>query len=81
MTAQILNITPARYGAGTTKYFFDARLPSGVKIYRMRLVETRNGTRVFGPRDGFGYSVSLPIELADQLAALAKEAVAHYGRS
>lgn len=82
MTATILNITPARFGAGGTKYFFDAEFANGVKIYRMRLAETRNGMRVFGPRDQFGYSASFPITLADELVILAqKEAVARYGRS
>ena len=81
-SATILNITPARNGAGGTKYFFDAEFPNGLKIYRMRLAETRNGLRVFGPKDNFGYSVTLPISLADELVVLAKqEAVARYGRS
>ena len=81
MTATILNISPAHNGAGTTKYFFDVAFPNGMKVYRMRLVQTRNGTRVFGPRDTFGYSISLPIEVADDLAEIAKkEAVARYGR-
>ncbi|NKC50446.1 hypothetical protein HED63_05240 [Ochrobactrum cytisi] len=71
----------ARWRWGT-KYFFDAEFPNGLKIYRMRLAETRNGLRVFGPKDNFGYSVTLPISLADELVVLAKqEAVARYGRS
>lgn len=78
---QILHIDPARSGAGNTRAFFDAELPNGVKLYRLRLVQSGNGYRVYGPRDGIGATVTLPLDLADQLAILARfrlEAVAHH---
>lgn len=71
MTARIFNVTPSRRSEGNTLAWFDAEFPNGVKIYRLKLVETRNGHRVYGPRDYIGQTISLPIELADQLAVLA----------
>ena len=71
MTARIFNVTPSRRSEGNTLSWFDAEFPNGVKIYRLKLVETRNGHRVYGPRDHIGQTISLPIELADQLAVLA----------
>ncbi|KAB2700287.1 DNA-binding cell septation regulator SpoVG [Ochrobactrum sp. 19YEA23] len=81
MTATILNISPARHSAGNVKAYFDVQLDSGLKLYRLRLTQGRNGYRVYGPRDQFGDTVTLPIALADQLAIIAKEAVASHGRS
>ncbi|PJR88120.1 hypothetical protein CN878_09030 [Ochrobactrum sp. 695/2009] len=71
MTARIFNVTPSRRGEGNTLAWFDAEFPNGLKIYRLKLVETRNGHRVYGPRDHIGQTISLPIELADQLAVFA----------
>lgn len=81
MTPILLSISPARHSAGNVKAFFDVQLDNGLKLFRLRLVRGRNGYRVYGPRDQFGDIVTLPIHLADQLAAIAQEAVASHDRS
>lgn len=72
---KILQIKPAPYGAGNTVARFDAELDNGVKLFRLQLVKTRNGIRVYGPKDEISHAYSLPIELADQLAILAKQSM------
>lgn len=70
MTIRVHNFTPARSGAGNTLAWFDAEFQNGLKIQRLKLVETRNGYRIYGPRDHIGPFVALPISLADEIAEL-----------
>lgn len=70
MTTSIHNFTPARHSAGNTLAWFDAEFPNGLKIQRLKLVQTRNGYRIYGPRDHIGPFVALPIPLADEIAEL-----------
>ncbi|MFK4823772.1 hypothetical protein ACI0FM_03080 [Paenochrobactrum sp. BZR 588] len=72
---KILQIRPVPKGAGNTVARFDVELENGVKLFRLQLVKTRNGTRVYGPKDDVSHAYSLPIELADQLAILAQKSM------
>lgn len=75
---KILSIRPAPPGSGNVRARFDAELDNGVKLYDLKLVHGRNGWRVHGPQHFGGHVVTLPIEIADQLAS---EAVAHVERA
>ncbi|KAB2684781.1 hypothetical protein [Brucella pseudintermedia] len=70
MTIRIHNFTPARSGAGNTLAWFDAEFSNGLKVQRLKLVQTRNGYRIYGPRDHLGQLISMPIPLADEIAEL-----------
>lgn len=72
---KIISIRPAPYGAGNIVARFDAELDNGIKLFRLQLVKTRNGIRVYGPKDEVSHAYSLPIELADQLAILARQSM------
>jgi DNA-binding cell septation regulator SpoVG len=69
---QIQNYRPGRPGARTRAHI-DVRFPDGLFIRDLRLVETRNGVRVYGPTIGDRTIVALPPAVADKIA----EAVAH----
>ncbi|MGB3501855.1 MAG: hypothetical protein WBA44_09540 [Mesorhizobium sp.] len=69
---EICNYRPARPG-GNTRAFMDVRLDDGIFIRNLRLVETRNGVRVYGPEFNGQRIVTLPPAVADAIA----EAVAH----
>jgi DNA-binding cell septation regulator SpoVG len=71
---EISNYRPARPG-GNTRAFMDVRFPDGLFIRDLRLVETRNGIRVYGPVVGDRTIVALPSAVADRIA----EAVANVG--
>ena len=58
---------------GNTRALVDVRLDNGVTLRRLRLVESRNGRRVFGPEAGGETVIALPPAVADAIA----EAVAH----
>ena len=72
---KIMSIRPAPFGAGNTVARFDVELDNGVKLFRLQLLKTRNGIRVYGPKDEISHAYSLPIELADQLAILAQQSM------
>lgn len=69
---EITNYRPARPG-GNTRAFMDVRLDDGIFIRNLRLVETRNGIRVYGPCIGDRTIVAIPPAVADEIA----EAVAN----
>jgi len=69
---QISNYRPGRPGARTRAYI-DVRFPNGLFVRDLRLVETRNGIRIYGPCVGDRTIVAIPPAVADEIA----EAVAH----
>ena len=69
---EIQNYRPGRPGARVRAYM-DVRFPDGLFIRDLRLVETRNGIRVYGPTIGDRTIVAIPPAMADQIA----RAVAH----
>ncbi|BBD37543.1 hypothetical protein Amn_24230 [Aminobacter sp. Y103A] len=73
---QILSIRPASPGGGSVCARFDAELDNGIRLYDLKLSRTKGGLRVFGPQHFGGAAVTFPPAVADQLAALAREAVA-----
>lgn len=75
---KILSIRPASPGGGNVRARFDAELDNGVKLRDLKLVEARNGWRVYGPQHFGEAVVSLPIHIADELA---REAVARVNRA
>lgn len=74
-SATLLNFTPARHGAGNAVAWFDVELGNGIRLFRLKLAQTRNGYRVYAPKDAVGHTVSLPIALADQLVELAQHSL------
>jgi len=64
---EISNYRPAAPG-GNTRARMDVRLDSGIFIRGVRLVETRNGIRVYGPTIGDVTIVALPPAVADAIA-------------
>ncbi|QDC00354.1 hypothetical protein [Mesorhizobium sp. 8] len=69
---EIQNYRPGLPGA-RTRAFIDVKFPDGLFIRDLRLVETRNGIRVYGPTIGDRTIVAIPPAVADAIA----EAVAH----
>lgn len=63
----ISNYRPGRPGARVRAYM-DVSLNDGVFIRDLRLVETRNGVRVYGPAIGDRTIVALPPAVADAIA-------------
>ena len=76
----ILAIRP-QPGGGNTLARFDAELAPGVRAYDLRLVQARNGLRVFGPSIAGGSAVTFSPAVADELAQLAMREVARNDRS
>lgn len=64
---KIHNYRPGRPGARTRAYM-DIRLDDGIFIREVRLVETRNGVRVYGPVVGDRTLVAFPPAVADSIA-------------
>lgn len=75
---KILSIRPAPPGSGKTLARFDAELTDGIKAYDLKLVQGSTGPRVYGPSLHGGAAVTFSPTIADELATLAEEAVAHY---
>lgn len=71
----IISIRPDTRG-GNTIARFDAELAPGVRAYDLRLVQARNGLRVFGPSIAGGSAVTFSPAVADELASLAMREVA-----
>lgn len=71
----LLSIRPAPQGVGNAVAYFDVELGNGIKLFRLKLAQTRNGYRVYAPKDGGGHTCSLPIELADQMSELAQHSL------
>lgn len=71
---QISNYRPGRPGARVRAYM-DVRFPDGTHVRDLRLVETRNGIRVFGPTIGDKTIVTFAPAVADAIA----QAVANVG--
>lgn len=69
---EISNYRPGRPGARTRAHI-DVRFPNGMFVRDLRLVETRNGIRVYGPTIGDRTIVAIPPAVADAIA----EAVAY----
>jgi hypothetical protein len=74
---QIISIRP-QTGGGNTIARFDAELAPGVRAYDLRLVQARNGLRVFGPSIAGGSAVTFSPAVADALATLAMGKVARH---
>lgn len=74
---KIIQIHPAPAGAGKTLARFDAELIDGIKAYDLKLVRGSMGLRVYGPSIHGGAAVTFTPAVADALATLAAEAVAH----
>jgi hypothetical protein len=64
---EISNYRPARPG-GNTRAFMDVRLDDGIFIRNLRLVQTRNGIRVYGPEFNGQRIVAFPPAVADAIA-------------
>lgn len=64
---EISNYRPARPRTRTRAYI-DVRFDNGIFVRDLRLVETRNGVRVYGPTIGDRTIVALPPAVADQIA-------------
>lgn len=64
---EISNYRPARPG-GNTRAHFDMRLDDGIFIRDVRLVETRNGMRVYGPSVHDRVLVSFPPAVVGAIA-------------
>lgn len=73
---KIIKIHPVNLG-GNTLARFTAEIADGVTAYDLRLVKAWNGLRVFGPSIRGGSAVTFSPDVADELAALAWEHVAH----
>ena len=65
---EISNYRPARPGGGNVRAHMDVRFPNGLFIRDMRLVETRNGIRVYGPKIAGQWVVTIPPAVADDIA-------------
>jgi DNA-binding cell septation regulator SpoVG len=64
---KILRTRPGRPG-GRVRALIDAQLENGVILRQLRLIDGRNGLRVFGP-DAHGETViALPPAVADAIA-------------
>lgn len=74
---QNLNIRPTR-GAGKTIARFDAEIADGVRAYDLKLVRGSTGARVYGPSLHGGAAITFTPAIADELATIAWEPVAHY---
>ena len=72
---EISNYRPGRPGARTRAYI-DVKLEDGIFIRDARLVETRNGIRVYGPAMGDRTLVSFPPAVADRIAEAVANAAA-----
>ncbi|MBN9066819.1 MAG: hypothetical protein J0H60_10220 [Rhizobiales bacterium] len=64
---EISNYRPARPG-GNTRAILDVRFPNGVFVRDVRLVETRNGIRVYGPAVHDRLLVSFPPAIVGEIA-------------
>lgn len=74
---KLLSIRPSPPG-GKIIARFDAELPRGIRAYDLKLARGSTGLRVYGPQLSGGAAVTFPPAVADELAALAWEAVALY---
>ncbi|MBP2445936.1 hypothetical protein [Rhizobium leguminosarum] len=72
---QILSIRPDTRG-GNAVARFDAELAPGIRAYDLKLVQARNGLRVFGPSIAGGPAITFAPAVADELATLAMGEVA-----
>lgn len=77
MKPRILAVRPVLPGTGNVRARFDAELESGVRLYDLKLTQSAKGWRVFGPQHHGAPVITLPPAVADQLSALAIEAVAY----
>lgn len=66
---------------GNTLARFDAEVAPGIRAYGLRLVQARNGLRVFGPSIAGGSAVTIDADIADHLADLAMREVARNDNS
>lgn len=73
---KIISIRPHSPG-GKTVARFDAELAEGVKAFDLKLVRGENGLRVYGPSLYGGAAITFPPAVANRLAMLVMEAVAH----
>ncbi len=64
---EIQNYRPGKPGA-RTRALVDVLFPDGMFIRDLRLVETRNGVRVYGPCIGDRTIVAIPPATADKIA-------------
>lgn len=64
---QISGYRPAAPG-GNTRAYLNVRFDNGMFIRNLRLVETRNGVRVYGPTVGDVTIVAIPPAVADEIA-------------
>lgn len=71
---QILSIRPAAPGGGNVRARFDAELDDGTKIRDLKLVESRNGWRVYGPQH---HGMSLVTFTPATVDRIAMEALRH----
>jgi hypothetical protein len=74
---KILDIRPAPPGAGSTRARFDVEMPDGVRLFDLKLCQTRSGWRVYGPQHFGSAVVTFPPAVADQIITVAREAVAN----
>lgn len=72
---QVQNYRPGRPGARVRAHL-DVKFPDGLFIRDLRLVETRNGIRVFGPTIGDRTIVAIPPAMADAIAKAVADAAA-----
>ncbi len=70
-----------QYDGGNTLARFDAEVAPGIRAYGLRLVQAKNGLRVFGPSIAGGSAVTLDATIADQLSSIAMREVAQYDAS
>lgn len=66
---EILNLRPSP-GSGNTVARFDAEIAPGVRAYGLRLVNAKNGYRVFGPSVTGGSAITFAPAVADALIEL-----------
>lgn len=64
---EIQNYRPGRPGE-RTRAFMDVRFDNGLFVRDLKLVETRNGIRVYGPTVGDRTIVGIPPAVADDIA-------------
>ncbi|MBL8578877.1 MAG: hypothetical protein JNK47_16765 [Mesorhizobium sp.] len=74
---KVLAIRPAPPGSGSTRARFDVEMDDGTKIRDLKLVQSRQGWRVYAPQR-FGMSlITFTPAIVDRLAAEALRHVEH----